>query len=205
MFSLRQGGWIVIFLIGQAFAATGLEGGIQGKALQTCRAQATHQCKMPFGKSYVDCLKPVLEKIPACAQSLVFLDKTQGDIQSVHRGKRVDVVYANVLAADQASAYFMVSHAGELIELTGEIDPKSSSEYQALLTEYPNATLWPLTDLIKLPPIQKLPHSAERVVFKQTITDGCHACKKLAVAEVAYDFDNKGHFEKASLIGLKSL
>lgn len=177
-------------------------GGLNSKDMATCNQKVAPVCKTTASMDRVECLRSRMKKTPQCTQSLAFLNLTNGTIKKIKHERHVDVVYAEVAAADHSDDFFMVGHAGEFVPLTEQIDIKTTPGYQMAVAHFPAVTLWTMTTTSHFPKSVHLKNGGERLVFKQQLTNQCRACERAGVAEVAYDFDATGKFMGAKALRL---
>ncbi len=171
-------------------------GGLQVKNINQCNQMIQNQCQMQAIQKRLNCLEHIMSEQPMCTQNLALLKTKRGIFKEIKKYNSIDVVYAEVAAADHSDEYFMVNPQGDLMELAGDLNLKNNRAYDKLHKKFPDATLWPIT--ANWPAEQLMPRKAFQLIFKQKLTDGCYACKIAGYADVAYTFKDDGE-----LIGVK--
>ncbi len=109
---------------------------------------------------------------------------------------------------DGQTAYYMLDKQGQLMALTDQLDITQDSYYTVLAKRYPpqgyNQVSLSLS-ATQAPTFVSLNDGTQRVMFKQAVKYGaCVACKQIATANIAYDFNKNGFFVGANLLGLSA-
>ena len=127
--------------------------------------------------------------------------------QSLKMYHAVNVYYAYTGATAQKT-YFIIDNKGQILQLTKNIKLTASDGYLALNSKYPTKgfdtpTLTNHTN--NYPISSNLPNESSRLIFSQDITLGnCATCKKIGIANIAYDFDKKGYYIQSDVVSVLS-
>ena len=140
-----------------------------------------------------------MKKLDLCQQNRAFLNEEAGFFRVIKHYDDMDIVKAQVIAADHSEEYFIITHTGELLipqRMGSNLALKEDKHYPELIKKYPKAELF--GEILGFPKMKKLAKHQTRLIFKQYILNGCWACDKAGIASVAYDFDSHGVFEAAT-------
>ena len=118
---------------------------------------------------------------------------------------RVAVMYGtNPFMANSNDQVFFVNGVPAVISADDEamkIDTKKDSSFQAMRKVFPNAFLFPHVEQKAVEEgVSK--DSGQSFTFAAPILDGCHACERLAVAHLRYEFDKDGRLSGVKIDGI---
>ncbi len=158
--------------------------------------------KLPYGK-FSGCVRTEMKNAGASSQALQFFDMTkdEGFMRDFKEAGKVDVAYSfSPFRANENQQCFLVNGSPAIIDVD---DFKYLSKdhfikdtvYSGLLKEYPNINLFPGDRSgTEYPIIENTDSGGQRFIVNYKLNDGCHACKVLGYANVAFDFDEAGKF-----------
>lgn len=182
-------------------------GGLNVSQISACENKYAKTC--PHASQFSSCIEKQMAKDKSCIQALKIRQLMVPATEMRKYGK-ITVFYTTSLG-DSIDTYYMVDTKGNLISLDTNLNLNSNKDYLLLKQKYPNITLtnllyWTKTNEDLLPTSQKLSNQGQQLIFKQDLQDGeCVACKKIGVADIAYEFDQKGKFIRSKLLKVTAL
>ncbi len=196
--TVKLGIWMSCFLyVLQAFG----ENGIQLAKWRECLITVAKQCsaskeEIPDIPEFMHCYLPKMNQLSICKQNIsLFNQGNVYDIEEIRNYPSVAVIKAKVLMADMSTRLLMMTTQGKIVFLAS-IKQKDLLQAKpsmgALLKKYPQISVWGMADAF--PKVVALQNHQIRLVFKQSLLNGCMACESLGAVAVAYDFDSAGRF-----------
>lgn len=174
------------------------------------------QCAKGQPSNFGDCLISKMPEQGASAEAVAFskeLEKKNGQIGFItafQESGPVDVAAVDYpLRANENTGCLLVNGMPGMIDIDQlSLLPKQDLEkdpgYIQLKNKFPRATLFPgdRSDTT-CPKAQKLAGGGERFVASYHIQNGCHACERIGLASIAFDFKPSGEFAGAKFLRLE--
>jgi hypothetical protein len=156
------------------------------------------------------CVGDAMRKHGAPEAAIAFNRATSGNayatrFQPSMMHGRVGVMYAmNPFLANSNDQVFFVNGTPGVVsadEHAMKMDSKKDAAFQAVQKAFPNAFLFPH---VEGKPVEEggSKNSGQSFTFAAPILDGCHACARLAVAHLRYEFDGNGRFTGVKINGI---
>jgi hypothetical protein len=197
--------------VGQANAETKLAafvGGVRSDALWTdpnffnlitqCRKESVcndaaqnNQCVVATN----ECIANKMRAKGAGAQAIAFAQyaPVPSAIDKFKKYGKVAVVHARMQWADAADGFFLINDQGLVRPVA---DPKITSDgrYRAFLQRFPKAFIVGGPGDLHWPRVTSAANNSQQFIFTFPIVNGCMACARVGIAQIAYLFDHTGSF-----------
>jgi len=119
---------------------------------------------------------------------------------------RVDIAYVEYfLRANETEGVFLVNGDPPIIDVddakylsTDQL--RMNSDYATLLRKFPNLSLWPSDRYHMQTPAAVSVAHGQKFDVEYLLQDGCHACARVGVADVAFLFDDSGRFQNTRVL-----
>ncbi len=160
-------------------------------------------CGNLSGPELGDCFRKVMRESGASAEAVAFARRVESEawMHAFRDTGRVDVAYVTypfranenqgVLLVNGEPGLVDVDNAGSPLEGLLEKDPV----YSGLARRFPGISLWPGDRYTRgFPVMESLPGGGQRFYAGYLLRDGCHACKEIGSAMVAFEFSAEGRF-----------
>jgi hypothetical protein len=160
--------------------------------------------------SFEACTGEAMRKHGASEAAIAFNKATGGNAYATRftksmMGGTVDIMEAlNPFQANSSDQIFFVNGEPAAVsadEQAMKLDTGNDPSFQAVRKMFPNAFLFPHVE----PKVVAEAHgreSGQSFTLAATILDGCHACARLGVAQLQYDFDKAGRFLGVKIRGI---
>ena len=164
--------------------------------------------------AFGECFVSQMEKAGASSPALAFTRRTenQGYLREFRETGRVDVACADYpFRANENSVCFLVNGEPAMIDVD---DPKmigatallGSPVYAGLRKKYPNVAVFPGARDASAVTVAGAPGGDfERLQVSYVLVDGCHACARVGVLLLDFDFDASGHFRGTRVAAVRAL
>ncbi len=182
-------------------------GGLNVSQINACENKYAKIC--PHASQFSSCIEKQMAKDKSCIQALKIRQLTAPATEMRKYGK-ITVFYTTSLG-DDIDTYYMVDTKGNLISLDTNLNLNSNKDYLLLKQKYPNTILtdflyWTKANEDLFPKSQMLGNKDQQLIFRQDLQDGeCVACKKIGVADIAYEFNQKGGFIRSKLLKITAV
>lgn len=167
------------------------------------------------GAKFPDCFAAQMKKAGASKAALDFTRRTGnlGYLSTFVETGRVDIAYAEYpFRANENSLLFLVNGEPPMIDVddpaTSRFDAaklESSAAYVALKKKYPKLAVFPAS---RKPPRgaqqSAMSNGGQRFFVSYELHDGCHACRNVGIARVAFEFDEHGQLTRARILQLRA-
>lgn len=199
-------------------------GGLNIDQIENCEDYSEKKCSIFQTNNLADeifkenqCIEKKMAQKKDCKQALSIRHITYYSAQEMRRYSNKTIVFSTRSFADAQDTFYIVDKKGELIELTtNDILVNKDPNYVILKKKYPNLALtsfihWK-NDFVNLQPDifpelhASLNSSIQNLVFKQELRDNfCVACKPVAIAYIAYQFNQNSQFINPKLLKIDIL
>jgi hypothetical protein len=182
------------------------QGGLSAKDIKTCYKKMKAFCQAEQKKStwpnYVDCITPKMQQEKSCSQPLALIKTASNYLNpkftTIKNYGPVAIAQGSVVMADKSSVMFLVTKNGDFIDVESTaLDLKNAKNYEDFVKKYPHMEKF---DLMLKPKVINLARIGQRFVFEREINDGCRACPTIGYAREAFDFNQNGKFQAATVI-----
>jgi len=154
---------------------------------------------------YTECVLHIMERYGASREAVAFTRSLNGHgfLSGFRNTGKVDVAYANVMAADHSDAFYLVNGKPSPIDvdnpsLLREVNLDTNPVYIQIKKQYPNTFLMPGNH--DWPKVNQLPDRGQQFTFTYNLKDGCAACATVGTATIAFTFNQAGRFIGPELI-----
>lgn len=199
-------------------------GGLNIDQIEKCENHYEKKCSLFQTKNTGEeifqkkqCIEKKMAQEKVCRQASAIHHITYYEPFQMRRYSNKIVVFSTLSFADAQETFYIVDKKGELIELTmNDALVNKNPNYALLKKKYPNLALtsfiyWK-NDFVNLQP-DTFPelHSSSNslilnLVFKQELRDNfCVACKPVAIAYIAYQFNPDSQFINTKLLKIDTL
>ena len=164
---------------------------------------ARKTCTKGPGKEFGNCFVQQMQAAGASPQAVAFMHAihNNGFMRDFVDAGRVGIAFADFpFAANENQHAFLVNGKPSVIDVDDysvipRKDLPKDPEYAALLKRFPNLSVFPGdragTQFITA---KALPDGGQRFLVPYVLVDGCHACARVAMLALAFDFDKEGKF-----------
>ncbi len=198
--------------------------GLNIDQIEKCENYYEKKCSLFQTKNIVEeiskenqCIEKKMAQKKACKQALAIRHITYYQAFEMRRYSNKIVVFSTRSLADAQDTFYIVDKKGELIELTvNDALVNKNPNYITLKKKYPNLALtsfiyWK-NEFVNLQPdifpelYSSINSSFQNLVFKQELRDNfCVACKPVAIAYIAYQFNSNSQFINPKLLKIDIL
>ena len=173
--------------------------------MQAIRDSCSQNNYPDFGKCFVE----QMQKSGASKEAVQFAKMTgnQGYMRDFSETGKVDIAFAVYpFRANENQLCFLVNGSPNMINIDDyNLMPiselKKNEVYQKIIRRYPNVSIWPGDRSgTKFPVSYHFSNGAQQFIFNYKLQDGCHACKLVGFANLAFNFDNHGKYQGIKVV-----
>lgn len=170
-----------------------------------------HTCSQKHDTDFGQCFVEQMKMAGATPEATAFAIATgnQGYMRDFKNCGRVDIAFAIYpFRANENQLCFLVNGAPPMIDIDdSQYLPlaalKKNKTYQMIQKRYPDVSLWPGDRSgTGFPIVYDSDDGGQQFIFNYRLQDGCHACKCIGFATIAFAFDHHGKLEKTKVVSV---
>lgn len=156
--------------------------------------------------AFTNCVAARMQRVGASPQAVAFAKQMGGEFYmgSFREMGKVDLAttVAPLWNDPNVEDFILVNGTPRIVylwEKVENIDITRDRLYPLLSRKFPEITMWPMHNFVSM---RKLSKGGQRFVFSFILLNGCHACDIAGFANIAFDFDQEGNFQRTELLRL---
>ncbi len=170
-----------------------------------------HTCSQKHDTDFGRCFVEQMKKSGAEPEATAFAIATgnQGYMRDFKNCGRVDIAFTVYpFRANENQLCFLVNGSPPMIDIDDSrylplAALKQNKTYQKIQKRYPEVALWPGDRSgTGFPIVYDSDDGGQQFIFNYRLQDGCHACRCIGFATIAFDFDPLGKLIKTRVVSV---